>query len=489
MSAPRSFARTHGFALCFGLLLAIGLAIRIAAADYSLGIAHADEHQQYLEQAPRLAWQGPAMQFWEQKRGMRNLLYPYCLAGSLIFVEAIGIDNPITQAALLRGCLAIAIFLLIAWQAWLERQRGASVCSLALLALAALMGSAVYVNVRLLTENVIILPMLLGLLALERRPFLAGICFGIMFAVRFQSAFLVAGVVLLMIWDDVRSGSWVIPRESRTVRLSTGLLLSIFLAVGLLDRVTLGTWFHSPLECFQANIFENAAAQFGVEPWHYYLKSNGASVIRMSLLAPLVLWLGAVKERRIAFLMALMIVGHSVISHKEARFLWCLLPLLLLLLARGIETLWNGIRHGPTRIAAISLLAISFLVGSARQAPKINWRSEPYYSSALALADLHRRDDVRGVGMGIDSGPCFCGNYFYLRQDVPLLYKHPHEFAQMARTGDSVNYFILHRPWLTHFDPDSVEIVAEYPDLVTCRLKKPMQTTPGKDARTPVPLS
>src|SRR5438105_1899240 len=54
--------------------------------------AHSDEHQQYIEQAYRQLHDGYGYTFWEQDRGMRHLLYPWCLSGLLAGLEHLGLD-------------------------------------------------------------------------------------------------------------------------------------------------------------------------------------------------------------------------------------------------------------------------------------------------------------------------------------------------------------------------------------------------------------
>ena len=50
----------------------------------------------------------------------------------------------------------------------------------------------------------------------------------------------------------------------------------------------------------------------------------------------------------------------------------------------------------------------------------LNWNPEPARSSCLALAKVGRCPDVSGVAV-FNLPSAECGNYFYLRRDVPLL--------------------------------------------------------------------
>jgi hypothetical protein len=455
----------------FGLLVLAGLALRGVAAAHSCGIAHPDEHQQYLEQAQGLAFGGPAQRFWEQERGMRNLLYPQALAAVLVLADRSGLRDPFAQAAALRFALAASAFLLIAWQAGRDLRRGHPVRAIALASLAALSTGVIYVHIRLLSENAMTIPLVLALLCLGRRPALAGAWLGVMLAVRLQSAFLALGFLLVALGDDLRSGRspLVDPRKMNSVRMGAGLLFSAGLAVGLLDRVTLGGWFHSALENVRAQVVEGRAADWGVEPWYYYL-GRLAILWRASPLAPLLLLVGAVKEWRLAVAAALMVAGHSAIDHKEFRFVWGLLPIALVLAARGVEVTWGwlGPRSGRPWIMA---LAASFALGSVEGLRDLEWNSEPYRSSATALAAIGQRGDVTGVAVcGVPMWEC--GNYYFLRKRVPLLFRKPDELrAAPTLAGGTINYLVLPRSAAASFKPRELQMTAECGDLLACRFR------------------
>src|SRR6476620_3980953 len=63
----------------FAGLLLIGIALRCYVSFAGLAMLHNDEHQQYLEQAHRIVY-GYGQSCWEQKLGMRHLLYPALIA-------------------------------------------------------------------------------------------------------------------------------------------------------------------------------------------------------------------------------------------------------------------------------------------------------------------------------------------------------------------------------------------------------------------------
>src|SRR5690348_5318270 len=94
--APGAVPGGSRLRVVFAVLILAGVALRAGVAFGTLGIAHYDEHQQYLEQAHRIAF-GYGKEFWEQRRGMRNTLYPAVLAGGLKGLDLIGIHSPFVQ--------------------------------------------------------------------------------------------------------------------------------------------------------------------------------------------------------------------------------------------------------------------------------------------------------------------------------------------------------------------------------------------------------
>jgi hypothetical protein len=201
--------------------------------------------------------------------------------------------------------------------------------------------------------------------------------------------------------------------------MAAGLVVAI-LAVGLLDRLTLGEWFHSPLACFRANIAEGVAAKYGVYPFSRYFTWTRQNLLHISPFVFPLLLLGAFREPRLAFTALLGVVGHSFIAHKEYRFVWPVLPLAFLMIALGFETAYAWLGQGWRRQYAVTVGVLSLVVGVAWRCWDIEWNPDPARSSSLALAEAGRWPGVTGVALyGI--GEAGSGNYFYLRRNIPLL--------------------------------------------------------------------
>ncbi len=400
----------------FRTLLLVGIVLRLAASVLSQGFVHPDEHQQYLEVAQGIVY-GPHISWWEYERGTRHYFYPSCLALLLYSLDLIGIRDPLYQATIIRSLLSITIFVSFALLArdWLRQ--GRTPAALCLLALAALSPDIIYMSIRTLSETAATIPFVLSILFIKRDPFLTGFLLGAMFAVRFQAAFFIPGFLALNLYDDWSARQcW----KGSTCRLTAGLTISLF-AAGLMDKLTWGRWFHSPLECFQANIIEGIAARFGMAPWYQYLDWAAEFLAEaVPLLGLVLVVLGVVRERRLAFLGLLFLIGHSVIDRKAPRFLWPLAPIGLMVFAAGFEVAYHWLPERWGRAILVTVFVFSLADGSLFRFENLDWEPEPSRSSSLALAKVGQYPDVTGV-LVLNLPSFECGNYFYLRRDVPLL--------------------------------------------------------------------
>ncbi len=413
---PDNSAVNRRVRILFVALLVVGLDLRLVSSVLSQGFVCEDEHQQYLEVAQGLVY-GPHVGWWEYERGIRHFFYPSCLALLLSLLDLLSVRDPLCQVTIIRALLGSAILAGIALPAadWLRRGRTRG--AFCLLALAALSPDIIYMSIRTLSETAATIPFVLSLYMFKRNPFLTGLLLGIMFSVRFQTAFFIPGFVALSLCGDWSAREW---RRGSTWRLAAGLAISL-LASGLMDRLTWGGWFHSPRECFKANINEGIAARYGVSAWYQYLDWGDELLAEaLPVLGFILTALGMLYEWQLTFVGLGFLIGHLFIDHKIERFLWPLAPIMLLLLSAGFETAyrWSPGRWGR----AIFVIAFSCCLagGSWNRLNHLNWAPEPARSSSLALARVGRYPDVTGV-LVFKLPSAECGNYFYLRRDVPLL--------------------------------------------------------------------
>ena len=325
----------------------LGILLFAVAALCSSGYHHPDEHFQIIEFAHYKLAGTPLRELpWEFHNRIRPGLQPLLAAAFFQACRAAGLSDPFWQIALLRlgtGLLALFVFAKMVRQL----RAGFSEPDTHVWLAAALVGLwfMPYLSVRFSSENLAGLAFLAGIFCLLRLPagrqtawmLVAGLAFGLSFCFRFQMAFAVVGVMAWLVW--VRKMPF-----SNLPALAAGGLAA--LGVGALtDRWLYGAWVCPPYNYFAANILENKAASWGTAPvWFYPLEFVGQAAPPISLLLLGLAGAGFWRQRRhvLAWGFAVFLLAHSMVGHKEMRFMFPMLLPFLFFAASGWEV-WQGI--------------------------------------------------------------------------------------------------------------------------------------------------
>jgi phosphatidylinositol glycan class B len=318
-------------------------AICIVSAWFNRGFFSHDEHFQILEFAwyklGRTPVEGLAWEFGAQ---MRPALQPFLAAGLFRILDALGWFTPFFAAFLLRlisGLLGlwISLELCIRVLPWVRD----TFFKRLLLAGMLFLWFLPYTHGRFASENWGGLLFFGGLCLLldatnapsDRRAVLrttlAGLAWGAAFYCRFQMGFAIAG-----------AGLWLVFVRRARLRTLTVLAASFALAGALniaLDHWLYGAWVNTPYNYFHANLVEGKAAMFGTQPWWFYFAQMLALLVPpFSLVLVALLAAGVWLCRRNVLVWAVVpfLAGHTVLGHKEIRFLipitYAIVPLLIL---------------------------------------------------------------------------------------------------------------------------------------------------------------
>ena len=323
-----------------GRLLAFNLVVTLITAWTSVTFFHPDEHFQTVEFVGLKLGFTPEQELpWEYRVGVRPWLQPALYYVLLRPLVALGLQDRFLLAFVLRLCSGLLAFggllaLVRASACWFESEE-ARRFGLRWLTLA---GCVPYLAVRTSSENAAASFFLLGfaLLMRELRPDRAaasplpaaralagGALLGLAFEARFQVAFMILGL-----------GAWLLGvarlRPRSLVLLGVGISGPLVAAL-FIDRWGYGEWVFPPWSYARVNLLEGrAAAAYGTQPFFAYLYITLANIF-----APLVLlttvglilcWLR--RPRHVISLVTLpFVLGHSLIAHKEERFMF---PVLLL---------------------------------------------------------------------------------------------------------------------------------------------------------------
>lgn len=425
----------------------VAFAARLLPIFVVPGINHPDEIFQSLEPAHRLVF-GYGLD--TITRGLRSWIMPGTIA-ALIEVSRVFDDGPGCYVPFVQTIFAAfstsAVALTFLWATRLFGRWPA----LAAASLPAFWPDALYFAGRTLSEPVAATLLVLALYLVEpgyevtsrRRLAIGGALLALAFVIRIQLA---PTLAVAAVWTWARA-----PRH-RFVPLAGGILATLALS-GVLDWVTAGYPFAPAWRNFSENLFDGVASSFGTAPWFFYLAVPG---VLWGLGGVALLVLGGVGARRMPLLPLLALVtlaAHSVIPHKEYRFIYPALLLLLVGAGLGLAQLvaWLDRSAAPlgappgfaSSIGAIAAVAaIGFLsLGMAMSAPEAAlWRERQGMREASML--VSRLPSVCGIGTeGIfwwDTG-----GYTLFHRNVPFYW--PMTAAQFAHDSPGFDTLIAPR--------------------------------------------
>ncbi len=403
-------------------LLGLALGLRVALAIGSPSIFQPDETYQTLEPAHRLAF-GYGVITWEWREGVRSWMFPAFLAGLMRSMAWLGPGS----SGYINGIVVVLslISLSTVWFAfaWAKRASGLNAAIIAAGACSIYYG-LVYFAPKAFCEvfaTHLLLPGLyLGVYAdhigERKRMFFAGLLCGLAVALRIQ---LIPAVLFAAIY-------FCYPRWRQRIPVVLAGLAIPILVFGLVDKITWSYPWQSFVRYFQANLIEGRAAADGIKPWYWYLEAV------LVLLGPAIvfLWHGARRTPFLAAFSVIVVLSHSLIGHKEVRYLYPVLPLLIVLASIGfVEVAFHmkvlaRLRASPKGLVTTGLIV--FALSSSLLAWRFSrWCKTPGAESAFD--QLSRDSNLCGVGFygpGSDYWTLSwytAGGYAHLHRNVPIL--------------------------------------------------------------------
>jgi hypothetical protein len=228
--------------------------------------------------------------------------------------------------------------------------------------------------------------------------------------------------------------------------------------VAVLDTLTLGFPLASLWRYILYNAYHGVSATFGVKPWDYYFLGEygvwGTAVAVPLLLAAQ----GARRMPLLALCAAIILAAHSAVPHKEYRFIYPTLLLVMILAGLGlVECTRLGARvltERSVRGAFAPILAASICVFCWLAVAAQVW-------AAPTLAALRNRDHDRLLAaLFVAGGPAPCGIGVY----------GPEKNGWVASGG----YAYLQQPAPLYWPADHSELLADAPGFDTLVYRKPL---------------
>jgi phosphatidylinositol glycan class B len=484
MSAGDSARRVR-----FGIILVVAALPRIWAAVWDQGIFWPDEIFQTLEQAHRFAF-GYGFVPWEFQDGARSWLFPGVLGLWWKLLALVGVnDAPTLVMSAKLAMVALALVGLYASMRIAEKLGGAEAAVLCG-ALAAVFPPSIVYGSRCMTEMasapLCVIAVLLVLDTNRWKLALGGCLAALAIYLRFQNGII---TVALLGWLLAQR------RGSDALYYAAGALV-IGLAGGVLDLFTWGAPFHSLATYVRFNLIEGRSADFGVEPFTYYLEVFW-SALGVSIFAVAIgLWESVRRATGLVVIVLLYVFAHMLVAHKEFRFIMPVVPLMLALSGVGLavfigrflgtstvgraaasprmsrahrrrdqrrrgaamesgerDTTPSHVRTTIWVVAGVLAVAMGWRTARAsfedfgqRRAPFAGtqplWHTQEATNRLLWVAS--ERPDLCGLAL-VGYGPVWTGGYAYLHRDVPIVWATPSEALAnpgLGTIGATTNYVL-----------------------------------------------
>lgn len=428
-------------------VLAVGL--RLIPILVYPSIFYPDEIFQTIEQAHRIVF-GFGLVPWEFQVGARSLLLPDAIAGLMALARLFGGGAGVYLPLIAGSLAALSLASVLCGFLWARRLTGFAGGLVAAAAIA-VWPDGIYFDARAFNEVVAGHVMLVALFLAtgdaaaptRRRLFILGALLGLALVLRPQLGPALAVVALWVAWPAPRS---------RLLPMALGAGLVLALDAGF-DTVTLGypfAWLHQNL---LYNLHYGASAGFGVEPPQFYLL---ATLWLWGAAAPAVLLLAVLGARRLplaAIVAVVIIATHSAIGHKEIRFIYPALELLVILAALGLARIVAfiierlGQRPDPLRWPGLAPMAALTLwcVGAGITAATPNYLQLWNRSHAVLAAQAYVRSlpEVCGVAT-YQMSWLETGGYAYFHRSVP--WYRPADAGELARLTPAFDTLVYEQP-------------------------------------------
>jgi len=420
-------------------LVVLAIALRLEPILVEPSAVWPDEIFQASEPAHRLVY-GSGLVAWEFQLGVRSWLLPGVIAALMELSRIVG-DGPGYYLPLVGGSFAaLAAAPVVCSFLWCRPLFGALGALLAATAIA-VAPELVYFGARTLSEVVAGHVLVIALYVLEpgyrvtsyRRLFIGGALLGLVFVTRVQLAPAVAVVAL---WTN-----WRADRE-RVLAMLTG-AAGLLIVAGILDAITLGYPFASLWRYVVYNLYYGVSSTFGIEPWNYYLLGElgvwGGACATILLLAAL----GASRIPLLLVVAVSILATHSAIAHKEYRFIYPAVLLVIVLAGIGLAQIASWGMHRLraasvsetvaasvcTTLALIAWALASLMVWTGPTLASFRYST---HDNLRAAAFVARAPGLCGIGLyGLGGNDwAYSGGYTYFHRPLPMYW--PKDAAALA---------------------------------------------------------
>lgn len=468
--------------LLLGILIIIALILRLGMALKFPNIFWADEIFQSLEPAHRLAF-GHGIVTWEFRDGIRSWVLPGILAGVMRLTAWMGEGSTgyLIGVNIFLSLLSLSnILVAYVWGKKIGGTTTAFICAV----ICTIWFEIIYFSPKAFTEVVathFLLPgIYLGvqkdLFITRNRLFLSGCFLGISLALRIHFIAAIAFALVYICGRDWRN-KWL--------PMIFGILAPI-LIFGTVDAFTWSYPFQSFWLNVWVNLVEGRSKLYGVSPWYEYFIFLLKSWSWLSLPIFILAVIGFRHIPILGWLALIIILSHSLLAHKEYRFIYPALPMLLILAGIGTgELVLKFSRRWSSPQPQIIAIFLSLLLWTSTSVALLsrfniyaplnfstfgtNLEMTHLYATAnhlLALKSLSTEENVCGLGLW-DINWALSGGYTYFHRDVPIYQVDKETDFKVLNSG--FNYIVANLPLPSQYQNYTLEKCWQK----TCIYKRP----------------
>lgn len=401
------------------IILISGLLLRIIISFISDCNYHFDEIFQYLEQVHRLVF-GYGFIPWEYRFGVRSWIIPFFISIFLYPFKLLNINNSVVYIQFIKIIFCIISLSQIYCSYFIGKKLFSEKVGLISAIFVSFWYEIVYFSSKATPEVIggycliASITFLLGEKKYKNAIFF-GIFSGITLVIRFHFLPAIFCIfIIFLFFNDLK----------KNLIAFSSFIIIIFLA-GLLDFFTWGGFFFSYYNYYILNKIYNISNLFGIQPIEYYI---GVLTLISTGLFAISGILGIIRLKKswlLVLILFLIIVPHSFIPHKEYRFIFPCIILLLIILADGINFILDKLKINQylTYIISISLILFFSIFSSLNLLPYQNeiYRGTIYKKDSMfqALKYLNKEKDVKSI-YNIYDAWYETGGYYYLHKNIPI---------------------------------------------------------------------
>ncbi len=421
--------------LLLSILILIALILRVGVALKFPNIFWADEIFQTLEPAHRLAF-GNGIVTWEFRDGIRSWVLPAILAGIMRLTAWLGEGSTGYLIGINIFLSLLSLSNILVAYLWGKKVKGtitAFICA----AICTIWFELIYFSPKAFTEVIathfllpgIYLGIQQNLFKPKNRLFLSGCLLGISLALRIHLFPCIAFVVIYICRRD-----W----QQKWLPMIAGIIAPI-LIFGTVDAFTWAYPFQSFWLNIWVNLIEGKSKLYGISPWYEYIILLLKSWSWLSLPIMIFAVIGSRCLPILAWSALIIFLSHSFLAHKEYRFIYPALSMLIILAGIGTaELVLNFCRQWKSHkkiIIAILFSLVLWTSTSVALVSRFNIYNNLTFSTfgtdletthlyatsnnLLALQSLSKENTVCGLGLWSIHW-ALSGGYTYFHHHVPI---------------------------------------------------------------------